>query len=110
MIIKDQMKPQPRGKKNEEKNKAMLTQNDLQQIRQVVQETIQVETPKIVKQGLNTAIDQQIRPVIQQELKKELTSVKRKLNSVAKDLDYVIRSYDARLVALETDMKDLKQN
>lgn len=76
----------------------MLTQNDLQQIRGVI------------KDEVRDAISEQIKPMIQEELKKELTPIKRKLNRVAKDLDYVIRSYDERLVAVETDVKKLKQN
>jgi len=104
------MRLQHKEKKKEERSKAMLTQNDLQQIRGVVREAIREETPRLVKEQLDTAIGVQVRPIIQEELKKEMKPVKVKLNRVAKDLDYVIRSYDARLVAVETDVKNLKQN
>ena len=94
MIIKDRMKPQPRGKKNEEKNKAMLTQNDLQQIKTIVHDVVQSETRIIVKE----------------ELKRELTPIKRKLNRVAKDLNYVIKSYDKRISTNEIAIEVLKQH
>lgn len=64
----------------------MLTKNDLEQIRTIVKD----EASAVVKD--------------------ELKPVKKKLNRVEKDLHYVIGKYDERLVALERDMKILKQN
>lgn len=68
----------------------MLTKNDLQQIREVVKEEVRTEATTIVR--------------------KELKPIKSKLNRIEKDLSYVIRTYDERLVAVENDVKILQNN
>ena len=76
----------------------MLTKNDLSQIRNLMTETIKKETPGIVS------------PIVQGEIQIALKPVKRKLNQISKDLSYVIKTYDARIVENSREIDKVKKH
>lgn len=68
----------------------MLSKNDLQQIRTVIQE--------------------ETRPIVKEEIGVALKPVKAKLNKLHRDFHKFVDHFDSRLTTVESDIKILKQN
>ena len=68
----------------------MLTKQDLQNIRGVLQEEIKASVPLIVKG--------------------ELKPIKRKLNRLEKDVRYIVKDFDERIVANTRAIQKLQNN
>ena len=86
----------------------MLEKSDLQQIRTVIREEIQNQTPAIVR----SIIQEEVRPIVQEEvgpiiqealtpLKKDIKTLKTDVRKIKKDINTVIGFFDTKDVELE---------
>lgn len=77
----------------------MLSKNDLQQIKE------------IVKTEVRSAIQTEVPPIVDEKLvpiKKDIRSIKIKLNRIVRDVRYIARDFDERLVANTKEIEKLK--
>jgi hypothetical protein len=81
----------------------MLTKRDLQDISQVVSESIQTQVPPLINHAIQTQVPPLINHAIQTQvpplIRKEISPIKRTLSKLKKDTTYIINALDRDLMS-----------
>lgn len=91
----------------------MLTKQDLSQIRIVVREEIQRETPKIVHEAIQKETPPIVERIVEEKLmpvKKDIHTMKNDLTKIRADINMVITFFDREFLALRARVERIEEH